>query len=112
VEERRKEKRYLYQTLVKYEGDKDYRQFDAVSLNLSSEGISILSTVNVEVGEKFVLKFKLLGREAPIATECEVIYNKPVEDKYLIGCKIVKIYGVTREELANTLEKTFDHIDI
>jgi hypothetical protein len=110
MEERRKEKRYLYQTLVKYEGDEDYRQFDAVSLNLSSEGISILSTVNVGVGEKFILKF--LGREDPIATECEVIYNKPIENKFLIGCKIVKIYGVTRTELTKILEKTFDHIDI
>ncbi|MBN2134800.1 MAG: PilZ domain-containing protein [Acidobacteria bacterium] len=112
MDERRKEKRYLYQTSLKYEGNGEYHQFNAVSMNMSADGISILSDINMDLGETFSLKFKLMDRDEPICANCEVIYCKPKDDKHLIGCKIKEIQGISRDELKKILDDLFKEMDI
>jgi len=98
--------------LLKYQGKDEFEKFNAISMNLSPEGISILSDLNIPVGEKFKLKFKLVNQESPISAECEVKYSEPKENKNLIGCKILHIEGIDKDELAKILERTFKSIDI
>jgi hypothetical protein len=112
MEEKRKEKRYLYQTLVKYDGMDSYEDLNAISINLSSKGISILSEVKLEMGHKFKLIFKLMNEPDPIKAQCEVVYTKVMDDKQLIGCKILELEGITRKKLKSILNDTFNRINI
>jgi len=112
MDDKRKEKRFLYQTLVKYEDNEKFEQFDVVSINLSSEGISIVSDIDMDIGARFDLKFKLLKRDKPISAECKVIHKREFQGKHLIGCKIVKLEEIDNAELKKILEETFSKIDI
>ncbi len=112
MEERRQEKRFLYQTLVKYENGEDFEQLDAFTINLSSEGISMITSSNIELGSIFKLRFKLINHSEPIAAECEVVHKKELESGYLLGCRINSLEGIDKEGLKGLLESTFKKIDI
>lgn len=108
-DETRKSQRYFYVTPLRYEGEGKYRNLEALSINISRDGIYFQANNDLPVGHQFILQFKVPGSEKILEAKCEVIHHSEVngEDSFAIGCKINEIKGMKKEELTKKLLEAF-----
>lgn len=105
----RKSQRYFYVTPLRYEGEGKYRNLEALSINISRDGIYFQANNDLPAGHQFILQFKVPGSDEILEAKCEVIHHSEVsaENGYAIGCKINEIKGMKKEELTKKLLEAF-----
>jgi hypothetical protein len=105
----RKSQRYFYVTPLRYKGAGDYENLDALSINISEEGIYFQSNHDLPEGHKFILQFKIPGNTEILEAKCRVIHRSEAADGsgFAIGCQIEEIKGIEKSNLRNKLIEAF-----
>jgi hypothetical protein len=105
----RKSQRYFYVTPLRYTGEGKYENLDALSINISEDGLYFQSDHDLPVGHEFVLTFKIPGNTDILEAKCEVIHHTELPDGsgYSIGCRINDIEGMGKEEMKKKLYEAF-----
>jgi hypothetical protein len=108
-EDTRKSQRYFYVTPLHYEGEGKYKKLEALSINISRDGIYFQANNVLPVGHQFILQFKVPGSEEILEAKCEVIHNSEVggDSNFAIGCRINDIKGMKKEDLTKKLLEAF-----